>query len=141
MPGASEDSRPAYVQAAESLRDDIRRGRLQPGDRLPSVRDLAERFNLAPVTMRNALLHLREQGWIYPQSTRGYFVREVLPADDAAPEPASADYLAVRELLGRIQDSVDALSRRVDDLETEVRSPKAPESARKRPAGGAGRGR
>ena len=140
MPGASEDSRPAYVQAAESLRDDIRRGRLQPGDRLPSVRDLAERFNLAPVTMRNALLHLREQGWIYPQSTRGYFVREVLPAD-AAPEPASADYLAMRELLGRIQDSVDALSRRVDDLETEVRSPKAPESARKRPAGGAGRGR
>ena len=122
MPNASQESRPAYLRAAESLRDDIRQGRLKPGERLPSVRDLAERFGVAPVTLRNALLQLRQQGWIYPQSTRGYFVREVLPADDAATEPASEDYLAMRELLGRIQGSVDTLSRRVDDLEAQVQA-------------------
>ena len=132
MSDASRESRPAYLQAAESLRADIRAGRLQPGERLPSVRDLAERFGIAPVTLRNALLQLRQQGWIYPQSTRGYFVREVLPADDAVAEPASDDYLAVRDLLGRIQDSVDVLSRRVDDLESAVQAAAPPAASRRR---------
>ena len=123
-----DESRPAYLQVADALRAQIAAGRLQPGQRLPSVRDLSEDYGLAPVTTRNALRVLRDEGLIIPRSTRGYFVREDLPSANELREQPSHEYLALRQHLDLIQDNVDELTRRLSHLEEVVLPPEAGDS-------------
>ena len=70
---------PLYEQVADALRDDIRSGRLGPGDRLPSERELRERFGVAGNTARAALVQLRAEGLITSHRGRGVFVAEPGP--------------------------------------------------------------
>ena len=42
MPWNLDSSRPIYLQIIERVQMDIITGRYQPGDKLPSVRDLAQ---------------------------------------------------------------------------------------------------
>lgn len=58
-----------YEQIARQLRDDIRNGRFQVGEAIPSERVLAERFDVAPGTMRQALNQLVDEGTL--SSKRG----------------------------------------------------------------------
>lgn len=58
-----------YEQIARQLREDIRNGRFQVGEAIPSERVLAERFDVAPGTMRQALNQLVDEGTL--SSKRG----------------------------------------------------------------------
>lgn len=69
------DHRPPYVQVAEYLRRQIESGQLGPGDKLPSSRELQEKFGIASATVQNALRALKTEGLIYSVSGRGSFVR------------------------------------------------------------------
>ena len=42
MPWNLDSSRPIYLQIIERVQMDVITGRYQPGDKLPSVRDLAQ---------------------------------------------------------------------------------------------------
>ncbi|MEU2867662.1 winged helix-turn-helix domain-containing protein [Streptomyces olivoreticuli] len=70
-----DDSRPPYMQAAEVLRKEITQGRLKPGDKLPSARDLQERYGIASSTVQNALRLLKTEGLVFTVQGRGTFVR------------------------------------------------------------------
>ncbi len=59
-----------------TLRDRITRGDWPPGTKLPSHRDLAVELGVAPLTMRQVLGQLEEQGLVSRQVGRGTFVRE-----------------------------------------------------------------
>jgi len=59
-----------------ALRDRIARGEPEPGNRLPSHRDLAVEFGVAPLTVRQVLSQLEEEGLVSRQVGRGTFVRE-----------------------------------------------------------------
>ena len=59
-----------------ALRDRIARGDWPPGTKLPAHRDLAAEFGVAPMTMRQVLAQLEEQGLVSRQLGRGTFVRE-----------------------------------------------------------------
>jgi len=59
-----------------ALRDRIARGDWPPGTQLPAHRDLAIEFGVAPMTMRQVLAQLEEQGLVSRQPGRGTFVRE-----------------------------------------------------------------
>lgn len=52
----------------------IRQQALQAGDRLPSEREIGERFNLTRITVRQALQTLEAEGLIYRLNRRGWFV-------------------------------------------------------------------
>lgn len=76
MPWNLDSSRPIYLQIIERVQMDIITGRYQPGDKLPSVRDLAQESAVNPNTMQKALSELERSGLIYSQRTSGRFITE-----------------------------------------------------------------
>ena len=49
-----DSDRPIFLQIVERIQTDIVSGRYQPGDKLPSVRDLAAEASVNPNTMQKA---------------------------------------------------------------------------------------
>lgn len=76
MPWNLDSSRPIYLQIIKRVQMDIITGRYQPGDKLPSVRDLAQEAAVNPSTMQKALSELERSGLIYSQRTSGRFITE-----------------------------------------------------------------
>ena len=70
------DGRPIYVQIMDDLRQQIALGVLPPGDRLPSVRELAARLSINPNTIQRAYRQLEMEGWICTVAGKGCFVCE-----------------------------------------------------------------
>jgi len=58
------DSRPIYLQIIGQVREQVHNGTLQPGEELPSVRELADSLGINMHTARAAYLKLRDQGII-----------------------------------------------------------------------------
>lgn len=71
-----KSDRPIYLQLVEQLELDIVSGRYQPGDKFPSVRDLASEAAVNPNTMQKALAELEDLELLYTQRTSGRFVTE-----------------------------------------------------------------
>ena len=65
---------PRYAQLADLLRGRIERGIWRQGTRLPSLEQLIEEFDLARVTVRQAIDLLAREGLVSPQQGRGTFV-------------------------------------------------------------------
>lgn len=63
--------RPIYTQIFEKMQIRIVRGLYQPGERLPSVRDLAAEANVNPNTMQRAFTELERCGLIATQRNSG----------------------------------------------------------------------
>jgi DNA-binding transcriptional MocR family regulator len=70
---------PRYKQLVDRLAADIRAGRLRPGTRLPTHRDLAAREGLALVTATRVYAELQAMGLVSGETGRGTFVKEPLP--------------------------------------------------------------
>jgi GntR family transcriptional regulator len=62
---------PAYRQIVEGLRVYLVEGDLRPGDRLPSVRELASDLGLHFNTVAEAYRHLAGEGWLRLDRGRG----------------------------------------------------------------------
>jgi GntR family transcriptional regulator / MocR family aminotransferase len=110
---------PAYRWLYASLRAEILSGRLRPGARLPSTRQLASQYGLARGTIVNAFEQLKSEGYIEGSVGSGTQVNKVLPekllqissapaASEPAPktalhrkrEPAISDYGRRAKLFG-----------------------------------------
>ena len=68
--------RPIFLQIVERIEMDIISGKYQPGDKLPSVRDLAAGAAVNPNTMQKAFQELEHTGLVYSQRTAGRFITE-----------------------------------------------------------------
>ena len=79
------DKTPLYQQIAESVRQEILYGDLRPGDRLPSIRDMATRWECTLGTAQRAYQELAQQGIVISHSGQGTHVRTAIPAEDAPP--------------------------------------------------------
>ena len=67
---------PIYAQLIAQIKVGIVSGAFPPGERLPSVRDLATEAGVNPNTMQRALTELERDGLVYSQRTAGRFVTE-----------------------------------------------------------------
>ena len=67
---------PIYSQLIAQIKVGIVSGAFPPGERLPSVRDLATEAGVNPNTMQRALTELERDGLVYSQRTAGRFVTE-----------------------------------------------------------------
>lgn len=63
-----------YEQLAAELADEIKQGKWQQGDKLPSIRMLAAEYKLAKISIQHALHKLEKQGLIYAKPKAGFFV-------------------------------------------------------------------
>lgn len=71
-----DSSRPIYSQIIEKVSLDIVSGKYQPGDKLPSVRDLAAQAGVNPNTMQKALSELERENLVHSARTSGRFITE-----------------------------------------------------------------
>ena len=84
--------RSVYLQLIDILKQKILSGEYKPGERLPSVRELAADAEVNPNTMQRALTELERIGLLYTQRTNGRFVSE----DAARLSELRRDSLAAR---------------------------------------------
>jgi DNA-binding GntR family transcriptional regulator len=104
-----DDSGPAYLQVARDLREQIASGALTAGQRIDTNEKLAERYGMAPMTIRSALDVLRGEGLISSQRGRGTFVATHAgePVTDTGHDPD-------------VQQQIDALATQVQRLTERV---------------------
>ncbi len=94
----AESSHPLFEQVASSVRADILIGRLVPGHRLPSARDVAETLDINVHTVLRAYQQLRDEGLVDLRRGRGAVI-----AASAAP-------------LAQLSHHIDDLVARAADL-------------------------
>lgn len=66
--------RPVYIQLMEQIQAGIISGYFKPGDKLPSVRDLAAEAAVNPNTMQKALTELERCELLYTNRTSGRYI-------------------------------------------------------------------
>ncbi len=72
----SRRSKPIYEQIIEKVKENIIKGILKPGDKLPSVRELASILTINPNTISKAYNELERMGAIEVMRGKGTFVAE-----------------------------------------------------------------
>lgn len=70
----SKNNRPIYEQIIDAVKENILKGILQPGDKLPSVREMSSLITANPNTVSRAYMELERQGVIETIRGRGTYV-------------------------------------------------------------------
>jgi DNA-binding transcriptional regulator YhcF (GntR family) len=91
-------AKPLFDQLRTQIIDGIRDGRLPPGTRLPTVRELAGQMSLAVNTVARAYRELESAGVLETRGRFGTFVARVDPADTAMATAAHTFVAAARAL-------------------------------------------
>ena len=91
---------PLYRQIIESVKFAIARGVLGPGDRLPTVRQLAVDLEVNPNTVIRAYREMEIEGALDTQQGSGTFVTDARPQIDALERARMLDQI-LTELLAR----------------------------------------
>lgn len=94
------DELPIYRQIMRQIQEAIAGGRLKPGDKLASHRDLAEQAVIAPLTVKKAYDELETLGFIETQRGKGTFVSTRPPRATTADQRAQVRETA-RKLLAQ----------------------------------------
>jgi len=118
---AAEKLSQSVVRQIEQL---ILRGILRPGERLPSERELSERFGVSRPSLREAVAELQERGLLATRAGAGIYVADVLGSAFspalirliASHEEAVYDYVAFRRDLEAIAAERAALQGSDTDL-------------------------
>ncbi|MDY2960173.1 MAG: GntR family transcriptional regulator [Hornefia sp.] len=68
------DGKPIYMQIVDILRDRVAGREYLPGEKIPSVREIAVEAGVNPNTVQKAFAELERQGLVYTDRTSGRFV-------------------------------------------------------------------
>lgn len=112
--------RPVFIQIIEKLKLDIITGVYKPGDKLPSVRELAGEAAVNPNTMQRAFSELERDGLVYTMRTSGRFITEDITMIQGLKEQmainAIAEFLSNMERLGfNKEDAISLLNETVKE--------------------------
>ena len=112
--------RPVFIQIIEKLKLDIITVVYKPGDKLPSVRDLAGEAAVNPNTMQRAFSELERDGLVYTMRTSGRFITEDITMIQGLKEQmavnAIAEFLSNMERLGfNKEDAISLLNETVKE--------------------------
>lgn len=127
----ANDRRPKHRQIADWLIHQVAQGALSPGDRLPSARELMDRFNVSNQTAQNAVKLLQSEGLAEGVPGRGTFLVETIDPESLTTvsdaSERSIEYVDLSNKLDMLADELEAVHRRLDQLEaTHHDQPKRP---------------
>jgi DNA-binding GntR family transcriptional regulator len=111
----ARETRHPYQVLAAQIADEIERGDLRVGDRLPSVRALAQRFDVTTATAQRVIRELTDKGYVKTTPGLGIFVAGTGPQADGDPE--SVTVAAINKQLDTLQALVADISQRLQRLE------------------------
>lgn len=77
--------KPLYAQIVSWIRQEIKEGRLVPGDRLPSIRQMTQQWNCTSGTVQHAYVELARQGLVFSRPGQGTHVINKLSETDDSP--------------------------------------------------------
>jgi GntR family transcriptional regulator len=109
------DPRPPYLAVADRLKERIAAGEFAQGSPLPSGRELAGEYAVAPNTVLSAIRQLRDEGLVIAQQGRGTFVRD--GAVERLQDGGSPEFRLLSGKLDTISAAMESLTVRVRDLE------------------------
>ncbi len=115
---------PIYRQLMRQVIDAIAGGRLRPGDKLTSQRELAEQLVIAPLTVKKAYDELEREGLIRTERGRGTFVTAKASRLDSREQRERLRQLA-RQLLTRAHLSglsFEQVVHLLDDIQRQLES-------------------
>ncbi|WP_432905511.1 winged helix-turn-helix domain-containing protein [Micromonospora matsumotoense] len=72
--------KPVYEQVVDDVIASVRSGTLKPGDRLPTIAQLAQPYSSSDNPIKRALWILDERGWIEVHQGKGSFAAPKPPA-------------------------------------------------------------
>lgn len=73
---SQKDSRPMYVQIMEQIKWLVANGDWAPGDKVPSIRELAVATRVSVITVKRAYQELEREGVLITQQGKGSFVAQ-----------------------------------------------------------------
>ncbi len=104
---------PPYLQLVHQVRQSLLLGYLREGDRLPTVKDLAEDLAINPNTVVKAYRQLEHEGLTGGRPGQGTFITATLVPPPAAASDALrsslADWFRAAEAAGLSEEAVTAL--------------------------------
>ncbi len=104
---------PTYLQLVQQVRQAVRLGVLQPGDQLPTVKEVVGRLAINPNTVLKAYRELDREGLVEARRGQGTFVSRTLtptaPAEYAALQSALLRWIEQASDAGLDEDDVAAL--------------------------------
>ncbi|MFA5658594.1 MAG: GntR family transcriptional regulator [Oscillospiraceae bacterium] len=113
--------KPVYLQLIEEIELRIITGLYPLGEKLPSVRDLAEEAAVNPNTMQKAMAELERCGLVYSQRTTGRFITEdkelVLSIKNGFAKEHIREYLTKMKKLGFSKQQANTM---LDEYEKEM---------------------
>ena len=109
----STSSTPPYEQIRSHVAEQVASGTLEPGDRLPTVRGLAEDLGVATNTVARAYRELEQSGAIETRGRAGSFVTGDQVTRKA--KAAAVAYLAETRALGLSAEEATALIRNLGE--------------------------
>jgi GntR family transcriptional regulator len=104
---------PTYLQLVQQVRHAVRLGVLQPGDQLPTVKEVVGALAINPNTVLKAYRQLDHEGLTEGRRGQGTFVSRELPAapasDHSALRRSLAQWVARARTAGLDEDAISAL--------------------------------
>jgi GntR family transcriptional regulator len=115
-------SKPYYEQLILSIKEDILHGILQPGDRIPSVREMAKQLLMNPNTVSKAYKVLESEQVLITIKGKGTFVKtlENVPRDEYRVQQLKERLKELVIEAGHLQVSVPEINQWITEFEEEL---------------------
>lgn len=111
-----KDSRPIHEQVEDGIRRLIVSAALEPGEQLPSVRELASTLAINPNTIARAYRELETQGYVFKVPGKGSFVAVELPRDEQRKNDLCTSFAEIATELLYLGVGLDALHAQLNQL-------------------------
>lgn len=69
----------AYMKVCESLIEDIEKGKYEVDQKIPTEKEMCDKFDVSISTIRKSMYYLRDKGLIYSKRGSGYYVSHKKP--------------------------------------------------------------